>query len=150
MCSNDKERNDRKENDSVNVNDFKNEDESTTESGRDNIKENSPVEEDPIKEIQVSIKITQHYKYPSFPIWIIVICSFIAVLSFPFLGYFFPVKSWENIVAMGIGAVMFMVLITCIGVLCFKYIDVKGSFKKEKGVDSERILYETYKEIFKK
>lgn len=75
--------------------------------------------------------------------------AILLVLAIVFLGYFIAPDDYHAVIAMGIGAIMFVTVFVCISVALVKIIAAKNSKDQKTDCNSSIILYEAYKRIFK-
>ena len=123
--------------------------EQTTEGNNQNspeTKEEQPKNNGNKQEI-ISVMVTSKKSLVLYFFLLSILCP-VALLSFIFFGYFFPVSGWKNIAAMGIGALTFTVLIVCVLLAFVKYIEKRDRTKKDDEINSTKILFDAYEKIF--
>ena len=74
--------------------------------------------------------------------------SILAIFTFMFFGFFFSPINIFSVIAIGIGAVLFITLIICTTIVISKCLSKKGLPKECCNFNSEKSMLEAYKAIF--
>ena len=86
-------------------------------------------------------------KFPCY-LKILLLISICAIFTFMFFGLFFSPSDIFSVIAIGIGAILFITLVICATIIISKCIVKKEPSKESCNFNSIKLLFEAYQAVF--